>query len=109
MRYPTSFIELRIALGGTVRSAPRNSSLHHGHHGFCVDRRGLAGVSKRATAGDGAAGAAGHEGKRPGGIAPDGGEATMPTQVRTIGWATWVVVLIIVLLTVLAGLLFLGE
>jgi hypothetical protein len=106
LRYRTCFIELRIALGGNVRSAPRNSSLHHG---FCVDRRGLAGVAKRAAAGDGAAGAAGHEGKRPGGIAPDGGEATMTTQVRTIGWATWVVVLIIVLLTVLAGLVFLGE
>jgi hypothetical protein len=38
-----------------------------------------------------------------------GGEATMPTQVRTFGWATWVIVLIAVLLTLLAGLLYLAE
>lgn len=33
----------------------------------------------------------------------------MPTQVRTIGWETWVVVLVVVLLVVLAGLLYLFE
>jgi len=30
----------------------------------------------------------------------------MPTQVRTIGWESWVVVLVVVLLVVLAGLLY---
>ena len=33
----------------------------------------------------------------------------MPTQVRTFGWATWVVVLVAVLLTLLAGLLYVAE
>lgn len=33
----------------------------------------------------------------------------MPTQVRTFGWATWVVVLVVVLLTLLAGLLYVAE
>jgi len=33
----------------------------------------------------------------------------MPTQVRTIGWETWVVVLVVVLLVVLAGLLYVFE
>jgi hypothetical protein len=33
----------------------------------------------------------------------------MPTQVRTFGWETWVVVLVVVLLVVLAGLLYLFE
>jgi hypothetical protein len=33
----------------------------------------------------------------------------MPAPVRTFGWATWVIVLIVVLLTLLAGLLYLAE
>lgn len=33
----------------------------------------------------------------------------MPTQVRTFGWATWAIVFVVVLLTLLAGLLYVAE
>jgi hypothetical protein len=34
---------------------------------------------------------------------------TNPVRFRTFGWATWVVVLVVVLLTLLAGLLYVAE
>jgi hypothetical protein len=33
----------------------------------------------------------------------------MPTTVRTLGWATWTLVLIVVVLILLAGMLYLAE
>lgn len=32
----------------------------------------------------------------------------MATPIRSIGWSTWVIIFVVVLLTLLAGLLFLG-